>query len=173
MSIRTLITVMAAMALVALASAVVADIGLCDIGEKGQAVIHVGDVTLRCTPGGNGDSTCSMPADGAGWSISEKAGKLQFIVHYHFINQRPVMTQRFVLGYTVWRQDGQTWTIVADKANAVAKTVAANSTINGDCSIPTQKLGKSGGTFKITLKYEGCDAKSAPQTRILTVDRVL
>ena len=159
--------------MVLLAGAAYADLGITDIGEKGLAVIHVADVTLKCAPGGNGGSTCMMPADGAGWSVSEGAGRVQFVIGFRFVNERPVQAQKFTLGYTVARKEGERWLIVADKPNAVEKTVAANSTAAGDCIIPPQKLGKTGGTFRITVRYEGCDVSAPPTTRMVTVDRVL
>ena len=69
-----LIAVLAMTALFARAAC--ANLGVSDIGEKGLAVIHVADVTLKCAPGGSGDSSCMMSADGAGWSVSEDAGRV-------------------------------------------------------------------------------------------------
>jgi len=166
-----LIAVLAMTALFARAAC--ANLGVSDIGEKGLAVIHVADVTLKCAPGGSGDSSCMMSADGAGWSVSEDAGRVQFVIGYRFINERPVQARKFTLGYTVARKEGERWLIVADKQTAVEKNVAANSTAAGDCVIPPQKLGKTGGTFRITVRYEGCDVSAPPQTRIVSVDRVL
>ncbi len=148
-------------------------LGVLNTGDRGTAVVQIADVTLQCTAGGTADSNCSMPNDNATWSISENSDKVQFVIHYKFTNQRPVLTQRFTVGYRVWKQDGSNWTLVADKAGAVDRTVSANSNIAGDCQIPAQKLDKSGGTFKVMIKYDTSDVKTDYATRVLTVDRVL
>lgn len=163
----------AAIALLGIAAVAFADLGVSDSGDRGQANVNVADLSLQCTAGGTAEANCSMPADGAGWSISENAAKVQFAIHYKLMNQRPVLTQRFTVGYKIWRQDGNNWTLVADKANAVDKTVGANSNASGDCTIPSQKLDKNGNTFKIMIRYDTSDVKTDYATRVLTVDRVL
>ena len=172
---RRIITaaVVALIAVLGLAAAAFGSIGVADTGERGQAVIRVADLSLQCTASGTADSRCSMPNDGAGWSVSENAGKVQFVINYRFVNQRPVQAQRFSVGYKVWRQDGSDWTLIADKANAVDKTVGANSNASGECQIPAQKMDKSGNTFKIMIRYDTTDVKTDYATRMLTVDRVL
>ena len=156
-----------------LAGAASADLGISDIGEKGLAVIQVADVVLNCNPGGNGTAVCSMPADNAAWSVSENAGRVQFNINYRFNNQRPVQAQTFTLGYTVDKKDGTKWVVVADKAVAVEKSVAAGAYAAGVCVVPAQKLDKSGGTFRITVRFTGCDVAAPPVTRVVTVDKVL
>jgi hypothetical protein len=163
----------AVIALLGIATIAFGDLGVSDGGERGTAVVHVADLTLQCTSGGTADTRCSMPADNAGWSVSESAGKVQFVINYKLVNQRPVLAQRFAIGYRVWRQDGNNWTLVADKANAVDKTVGANSNASGECAIPAQKMEKPGGTFKIAIRYDVSDVKTDYATRVLTVDRVL
>ena len=165
--------VAAAIALLGIAAIAFADLGVSDSGERGTAVVHVADLTLQCTSSGTASTRCSMPVDNAGWSVSESAGKVQFVINYKLVNQRPVLAQRFAIGYKVWRRDGVNWTLMADKANAVDKTVGANSNARGVCAIPAQKLEKPGGTFKIAIRYDVSDLKTDWATRILTMDRVL
>ncbi len=165
--------VLAAIALLGIAVVAYGNLGVADSGERGTAIVHVADMTLICSSSGTADTRCSMPADNAGWSVSENAGKVQFVINYKFVNQRPVTAQRFTVGYRVWRQDGNDWTPVADKATAVDKTVGANSTASGDCVIPPQRMDKPGGTFKIAIRYDVSDVKTDYATRVLTVDRVL
>lgn len=165
--------VAAVIVLLGTAAVAYGNLGVTDSGERGTAVIHVADLTLQCSASGTADARCSMPADNAGWSVSENASKAQFVINYKFVNQRPVLSQRFTVGYRVWRQDGSDWTLVADKANAVDKTVGANSNVSGDCVIPPQRMEKQGGTFKIAIRYDVSDVKTDYATRVLSVDRVL
>lgn len=148
-----------------LAAAVSAHLGVAD---SKSGVIHIAEVAL----GANGDVQCNMPGDGTSFRVSEGANSAQFVIHYRFNNGRSG-SQRFVVGYKVWKQSGGSWILVADGDRAVNRTVGAGDSNSGDCSIPRLSLSGGGDAFRVIVTYEISGVKSNSTGRTFRVDRAL
>ena len=139
------------------------------VADSKSGIIHVAEVTL----GTAGESQCNMPGAGVTWRVSENANSAQFVIHYRFANGRSSGSQRFAVGYKVWKQSGNSWIVVADNERAVDRNVSANDTSFGDCAIPRLSLAGGGNAFRVTVTYDISGVGNSSTSRMFRVDRAL
>ena len=146
-----------------LGAAVSAHLGVAD---SKSGVVHVAEALLR------GDLQCNMPGDGTAWRVSENANSVQFVIHYRFMNQRSA-NQRFVVGYKVWKQSGNSWIVVADNERAVDRNVSANDSASGDCNVPRLSLAGGGNAFRVMVTYGIAGGSNGQTSRTFRIERAL
>lgn len=155
---------------VLLGAAVSAHLGVAD---SKSGIIHIAEVALGVAANGSASVfQCNMPGDGISWRVSEGANSVQFVIHYRFTNQQSA-SQRFVVGYKVWKQSGNQWILVADSDRAVDRTVGGNNSNSGDCVVPRLSLSGGGDVFRVTVSYSIDGIRNGQTSRSFRVDRVL
>lgn len=153
-----------------LGTAVWAHLGVAD---SKSGIIHIAEVALGTASNGTASEfQCNMPGDGISWRVSEGANSAQFVIHYRFTNRRSG-SQRFAVGYKVWKQSGNSWILVADSDHAVERTVGGNNSMSGDCSIPRVSLSGGGDTFRVVVFYNIDAVRNGQTSRAFRVDRSL
>ena len=141
--------------------------------DSKSGIIRIAEVSLgTATNGSASEFQCNMPGDGISWRISEGSSSVQFMIHYNFINRRST-AQRFAVGYKVWKQSGNSWILVADSERAVDRTVGANDSNSGDCSVPRLSLSTGGDVFRVAVFYDITGVRSNSTSRMFRVDRSL
>jgi len=153
-----------------LGASALAELGVLD---SKSGIIRVAEVSLGTASNGSASEfQCNMPGNGISWRISEGASSVQFVIHYSFINRRS-SSQRFAVGYKVWKQSGSSWILVADSERAVDRAVGANDSNSGDRSVPRLSLSTGGDVFRVTVFYDITGVRGNSTSRTFRVDRSL